>query len=328
MLSLRQWVAGSRPKTLLVGISGVLVGAFSALAALRGTGEVISVGPFVGVAVLCAVVAGFLQIAVNFANDYSDGIRGTDSLRAADSSDHTDSAGPAGSSASAETAHGPARLVASGAPPRAILAAAGISAAVACIAGLAAVVLTGQYWLIVLGAVCLLAAWFYTGGKHPYGYAGWGEVGVFLFFGLAVVLGTEYVLLGRVEGIGIFGALSQGCFAVCVMMVNNLRDIDTDAASGKRTLEVRCGRKRSLRLFLGVSLVGVLATAAMGLVPVSTERVGGAFSFVPVLLFLTVFVSMQSWKHTQLRQFRRALPLASLVCLLNAMVFGLVALFS
>lgn len=330
MLTLRQWVLGSRPKTLLVGISGVLVGTFSAVYAARDSGVKIEPVFFTVVAVLCALVAGFLQIAVNFANDYSDGIRGTDSRRAAERVATAEAASVSASlPSSVETVSGPARLAASGVSPRAVLAAAGISAGIACAAGLTAVIMTGRYWLIALGILCVLAAWFYTGGKHPYGYAGGGEIGVFLFFGIAVVLGTQFALLGVVTGMGVLGGVSQGCFAVCVMMVNNLRDIETDAVSGKRTMEVKLGWQRSTGLFFAVSLVGLIATAMVGLEAVLKGEAGNGFLMAFLLFwFATGFLSLRSWQFAKFKQFRRALPMASCACLLNAIVFIFVGLFS
>ena len=152
---------------------------------------------------LCAVVAVGLQIAVNYLNDYADGVRGTDARRGSD-------------------AAGPRRLVASGIDPSRVL-------------------LTGRWWLIALGATCLLAGWGYTNGRHPYGYRGLGELAAFVFFGLVPALGTQYALSGSITVTGVAGSVICGLLSVSVMMVNNLRDLEDDAAHGKRTLMVRIG---------------------------------------------------------------------------------------
>ncbi|WP_420807736.1 UbiA family prenyltransferase [Bifidobacterium hapali] len=262
---------------------------------------------------LCIGVALFLQIAVNFANDYSDGIRGVDDGRSVPESHTADgsrtaSSLPAQPAATAQPAAPaqpvtkvtkPQRLVASGVPPKQVLAAAGIAAALACICGLAASIISGQYWLIALGALCLLAGWFYTGGHQPYGYAGLGEVSVFVFFGLVATLGTEFVICQSFDGFGIpnvtrfdfaqpfadswngwvwfwqgqFGidltglvaAVCCGLNAVLLLMVNNLRDITEDKQHGKRTLAVRLGERGArialiVCLALDVLLVAILVT--------------------------------------------------------------------
>lgn len=139
----------------------------------------------------------------------------------------------------------PQRLTASGlVPAKHVLFAAMICAAIACICGVVAVVLAQAWWLLAVGAASLLAGWFYTGGKHPYGYVGLGEVGVFLFFGLAAVLGTEYALCGTVDVGGLLGAVAAGLFSCLIIMVNNIRDIDEDREHGKHTLAVRLGGVR------------------------------------------------------------------------------------
>ena len=183
---------------------------------------------FATVTVLCVVVAVGLQIAVNYLNDYADGVRGTDAGR--------DS-----------RAAGPQRLVASGANPTHVLLAAGIAAMIACVAGLVAIVITGRWRMIAVGAVCLLAAWGYTNGRHPYGYRGLGELAAFIFFGLVPTLGTQYVLSGSITVTGVAGSVICGLLSVSVMMVNNLRDRNDDAAHGKRTLMVRLGEDTGKR---------------------------------------------------------------------------------
>ncbi|PWG60609.1 1,4-dihydroxy-2-naphthoate octaprenyltransferase [Bifidobacterium catulorum] len=247
------WVQGTRPRTLPASIAPVVVGA---AVAWRRIGEfdicplvypqpescrvgralqTMLEGRFWPVAVLCALVALFLQIAVNFANDYSDGVRGTDDRRG-----------------DAETTSGkPRRMVASGlVPARHVLIAAGLAAALACIAGLAAVLVSHAWWLLAVGAASLVAGWCYTGGRHPYGYIGLGELGVFLFFGLVATLGTEYALAGTVDTTGVLAACCVGLNAVMILMVNNLRDIDDDRIHGKRTLAVRLGERGARAAFV------------------------------------------------------------------------------
>ena len=206
MASATQWVEGARPRTLPAAVAPVVAGSGTA-AALDG---------FVGwKALLALVVALSLQVAVNYANDYSDGLRGTDADRV-----------------------GPLRLVGSGAaPPRAVLGAAVGSFGVAAAAGLV-LALTSAWWLVLVGAAAIAAAWFYTGGSRPYGYNALGEVGVFVFFGLVAVLGTTYVQAGTVDWTSLAAAVAIGALACAILVANNLRDIPTDEIAGKRTLAV------------------------------------------------------------------------------------------
>ena len=177
-------------------------------------------------ALLALAVALALIVGVNFANDYSDGIRGTDDNRA-----------------------GPLRLVGSRlATPRSVLMVAVASLAVGALAGLA-LALTSAPWLIAVGALCIAGAWLYTGGSKPYGYAGFGEVAVFLFFGLVAVLGTQYTQALRVDWVGLALAVTTGALSSAVLVANNLRDIPTDAESGKITLAVRLGDKGTRILY-------------------------------------------------------------------------------
>jgi 1,4-dihydroxy-2-naphthoate polyprenyltransferase len=223
-----QWVAGARPRTLPAAVAPVAAGTGAAV----GLGAVDPVA-----AALALVVALALQVAVNYANDYSDGVRGTDAERV-----------------------GPMRLVGSGAAsPRSVLVATGLSFAVAALAGLALVARSGQWWLLVVGVLAVLAAWFYTGGPRPYGYAGLGEVMVFVFFGLVAVLGTTYTQAGTVDVGAWAGAVGVGALACALLVVNNLRDIPTDSRSGKRTLAVRLGDARTRHLLLVLLTVPVVA---------------------------------------------------------------------
>jgi 1,4-dihydroxy-2-naphthoate octaprenyltransferase len=331
VLTFKQIVAGSRPKTLLVGVSGVLVGAFCAWSSLRTWqsqgiryAAVPSTGRFVLLTVLCLLVATLLQVAVNFANDYSDGIRGTDAHRGAKGSGTESGRAGAPNPETARLvaeANGPVRLTASGVPPRSVLIAAIVSAALACVAGLAAVILTQQWWFILLGIVCVAAAWFYTGGSHPYGYMGLGELFVFIFFGLVVTLGTQMLLLGgAVDFVGILGALAQGCLAVCVMMVNNLRDISADTAAGKRTLEVRLGERASRVLFVFLLVIGIVYSFGAAYLRSSYE---GMIFCLATALMGAILVS--SVLH---RRYLLALPVASGTVFVNALIYLLVALSS
>ncbi|NAZ75458.1 1,4-dihydroxy-2-naphthoate polyprenyltransferase [Kineococcus sp. T13] len=228
-----QWVAAARPRTLPAAITPVLVGTGSA-AALDGVRWV--------PAVLALLVSLALQVGVNYANDYSDGIRGTDADRV-----------------------GPFRLVGSGAAqPHHVRDAAFACFAVAALAGLVVVALSGAWWLLLVGAAAVAAAWCYTGGKRPYGYAGLGEVFVFVFFGLVAVMGTTYVQAGRVDGTSLAGAFCVGLLACAILVANNLRDVPTDALAGKRTLAVRLGERRTRRLFAALvagAFAAALATA-------------------------------------------------------------------
>jgi 1,4-dihydroxy-2-naphthoate octaprenyltransferase len=220
---LRTWVAGARPRTLPAAIVPVVV----------GSGVAFGYGKFSAWrAVLALVVALALQIGVNYANDYSDGIRGTDEVRV-----------------------GPVRLVGSGlARPRQVLAAAIGCFGVACVAGLVLAVVS-SWWLLALGAAAVAAAWFYTGGKRPYGYRALGELSVFVFFGLAAVAGTAYVQMLTLAWLPLAAAAAVGLLACALLVINNLRDIPTDSQTGKRTLAVVLGDHRTRALYTGCVLV-------------------------------------------------------------------------
>ncbi len=233
MATAGEWLEGARLRTLPAAIAPVLV----------GTGAAAQVdGAHTGRALLAAGVALALQVAVNFANDYSDGVRGTDAQRV-----------------------GPLRLTASGAArPGQVKGAAFASFGVAAVLGLALVALSGHWWLLAVGAAAIAAAWYYTGGRHPYGYLGLGEVGVFVFFGLVAVLGTTYTQAGVVTWSAGLGATGVGLLACALLMVNNIRDVPGDALAGKRTLAVRFGERRARRIYvwlLGLALVAGAACA-------------------------------------------------------------------
>lgn len=214
------WLQGARPHTWANAFAPVIAG--SGVAAFHG-------GFLWWKALLALLVAWALIIGVNFANDYSDGIRGTDEDRT-----------------------GPLRLTGSGlAAPKQVKRAAFLCFGVAGVAG-TVLSLSSAWWLLVVGLLCILGAWFYTGGRNPYGYRGLGEVAVFIFFGLVAVLGTEFTQTGSVSWIGLAAAVGVGSMSAGVNLANNIRDIPTDAESGKITLAVRLGDKGARRLFLGL----------------------------------------------------------------------------
>ncbi len=231
----RDWIGAARLRTLPLAVSPVLIGTGAALVVDRELHWVI--------ALACLVVAMSLQIGVNFANDYSDGIRGTDDHRV-----------------------GPARLTASRkARPRTVLIVALAFFGIAALAGLAIVIRTQEWWMLAAGAACIVAAWFYTGGKRPYGYAGLGELFVFVFFGLVATAGTAYAQVGVVPQEAWFGAVAAGLLACAVLLANNLRDIDQDRAAGKRTLTVRIGKRATQALFTLFLLVPFAISAYLAL---------------------------------------------------------------
>jgi 1,4-dihydroxy-2-naphthoate polyprenyltransferase len=227
----RDWLAGTRPRTLPAAVVPVFI----------GTGVAFGYGKFsLWRAVLALVVALALQIGVNYANDYSDGIRGSDERRV-----------------------GPTRLVAAGlARPKQVLAAAFACFGVACVAGLVLAIFT-SWWLILVGAAAVAAGWFYTGGSHPYGYRGFGEIAVFAFFGVAAVAGTAYVQVVRFTWLELIAAIPAGLLSCALLMINNLRDIDSDAEVGKRTLAVRLGDARSRTVYVASLLVPFAVALAM-----------------------------------------------------------------
>jgi 1,4-dihydroxy-2-naphthoate octaprenyltransferase len=235
MTTAREWLAGARPRTFPASIAPVLVGTGAAEA---------DEGALLGRAVLALVVSLALQVGVNYANDYSDGIRGTDEVRV-----------------------GPVRLVGQRlASPGAVKAAALAAFGVAAVAGLWLALLT-TLWLVAVGAAAIVAAWGYTGTAKPYGYRGLGEVSVFVFFGLVAVVGTAYVQTEEITWPAVAGGVACGALACAILVANNLRDIPTDTASGKRTLAVVLGDTRTRVLY--PALVGVAFVLAVVLVAVT-----------------------------------------------------------
>lgn len=240
MATRAQWIEGARLRTLSLAIAPVLVGTGAAIAENGGLSQVFigslaeettpSASSFGNVVVrflLALVLSLGLQIGTNYANDYSDGIRGTDDTRV-----------------------GPQRLTASGAAPAAhVKRAAFLSFGVAGLAGAILVIISQSWWLIPVGIAAILAAWYYTGGKKPYGYHAMGEIFVFVFFGLVATLGTMYTQVGTLSLSGAAGAVGIGLLSCAVLMVNNIRDIPTDAEVGKRTLAVVVGDRTARTLY-------------------------------------------------------------------------------
>ncbi|WP_062077006.1 1,4-dihydroxy-2-naphthoate polyprenyltransferase [Demequina globuliformis] len=227
MTTASDWVAGARPRTLWTAASAVAV----------GSGAAAAVDEFAWVPALLALAVGLaLQIASNYVNDYADGVRGTDVDRV-----------------------GPDRLVATGrATPTAVKRAAILACVAACAAGIALVALTETWWLLLVGAIAIAAAWTYTATSRPYGYEGWGEVSVFVFFGPVAVLGTMYTQAGSITWWAVVASAGVGFYAVALLLVNNIRDLDTDLVAGKRTLAVKLGDRDARRLFM---LIVMLPTA-------------------------------------------------------------------
>ena len=269
------WVGAARLRTLPLAVTPILIGTGAAM---------IVDGLFHWVlALLCLVVSVSLQIAVNYANDYSDGIRGTDDHRV-----------------------GPARLTASKkATPRAVLTAALVFFAIAAVAGLALVIRSGQWWLLLVGAACIVAAWFYTGGKKPYGYYGLGELFVFVFFGLVATVGTTFLQVLAVPQEAWFGGIGAGLLACAVLLANNLRDIDQDRLARKRTLTVLIGRRWTRILFTVLILLPFVISSYLALFyPIAWLALLALLGALPAILIV--------WTYRLPRELVVALSLTSL----------------
>jgi 1,4-dihydroxy-2-naphthoate octaprenyltransferase len=235
MATLSQWVEGARPRTLPAAVAPVLVGTGAAYALDRANSAY---------ALLALLVALALQVGVNYANDYSDGIRGTDQERV-----------------------GPVRLVGQGlANAGNVKLAAMLCFASAALLGLALVALSDAFVMMLVGAASIAAAWYYTGGRRPYGYSGLGEVFVFVFFGLVATLGTTYTQAHTLSAASIAGAVGVGAIASAILVANNLRDIPTDREHGKRTLAVRLGEARTRTLYAALLAVALACVLVAGVI--------------------------------------------------------------
>ena len=283
----RDWIGGARPQTLPLAIAPVALGAATAFIQRPD-----DAGPLWGVVrmLLALAVALALQIGVNFANDYSDGVRGTDAHRV-----------------------GPRRLTASGAAePRTVLIVALVFFALAALAGLALVVRTQQWWLLAVGAAAILAAWFYTGGKRPYGYYGLGEVFVFVFFGIVATAGTTFVVAGTVNIESWLGGVAAGSFACAALMINNVRDLQQDKLAGKRTLAVRIGDLPSRVVFV------VMLLAPFGILAVLVLFYGNAY-----LVYFVLLAALPAAVIAVTARTPRELVLVLRLTTLTALVYGL-----
>lgn len=287
------WVEGARLRTLPLAIAPIILasGAASALQAFNWLKTL-----------LALAVALFLQIGVNYANDYSDGIRGTDSDRV-----------------------GPLRLTASGSfKPRTVKLVAFGFLALGGVAGFTVIALSNQWWLLAVGAAAILAAWFYTGGKRPYGYAGFGEVVVFIFFGIVAVFGTVYVQFPQMFGIWEStlllapGAVGLGLYAAAVLMINNIRDIETDRPVGKKTLAVRVGQKWAKLIYFAMIWLPLAIGSSYLFIPMLGPFVY-PMSLVLILLPLTLIVATAKTPRENIL----ALKLTSYSALLYAILLGL-----
>jgi 1,4-dihydroxy-2-naphthoate octaprenyltransferase len=231
--SVQNWIAGARPKTLGAALAPVLI----------GTSIAINQDSFMPVnAGLALVVALFLQIAVNYANDYSDGIKGVDANRV-----------------------GPIRLVGSGLAPAARVKMAAIYCVlIASVSGLVLSLRT-ELWLVLVGLIAILASGAYTGGKNPYGYRGFGEVSVFLFFGFVATVGTGFVQTGKISWVLLFASIPVGLLAMALLVVNNLRDIETDEKANKLTLAVKIGDRKTRLLFIWIISLSISASLLLAI---------------------------------------------------------------
>jgi 1,4-dihydroxy-2-naphthoate octaprenyltransferase len=254
------WIGAARLRTLPLAITPVLIGTGAARLADNAFHWLLALG--------CLAVAVLLQIGVNYANDYSDGVRGTDDHRV-----------------------GPARLTGAGkAKPRTVLFVSLAFFALAGIVGLALTIRAQQWFLIIVGAVCIVAAWFYTGGKRPYGYNALGEVFVFIFFGLVATIGTTWIQVQSIPQEAWFGAIAAGLFACAVLLANNLRDIEQDRTAGKRTLSVLIGKRGTQVLFTIFVLVpfGISAWLAV-FYPIAWLTLMALLFALPAILIVWTF---------------------------------------
>lgn len=290
---LGDWVSAARPATLGLGVAPVLLGwAVAYLQYLIDDLNPWDALPLTVVA-LCFVVALTLQIGVNFANDYSDGVRGTDAHRV-----------------------GPARLTGSGAAPaKRVRLVAFVFFGVAALAGVGITVLTQIWWLPAVGAAAIAAGWFYTGGKKPYGYSGLGEIMVFLFFGIVATTGTAFLLVQAVWIDSILTGVAMGLFAMAVLHINNMRDRATDIAAGKRTLATR------MPLWLGRAFYTLLVVAPFGILVYFTLILISA-GWTYFALFIAVPALLITWTATTAREYVLVLKLTVWLSLAYAVLLG------
>ncbi|MBO0908627.1 1,4-dihydroxy-2-naphthoate polyprenyltransferase [Arthrobacter sunyaminii] len=276
MATAAQWLEGARPRTLPMAVAPVII----------GTAAAYDLGSFKPLnAVLAALVAILLQVGVNYANDYSDGIRGTDDNRV-----------------------GPLRLTGSGAArAKQVKYAAFACFGAAMVAGLVLVILSSAWFLILVGVGCVAAAWGYTGGRNPYGYMGLGDVFVFVFFGLVATLGTTYTQAGQISVPAVLGAVGTGLIAMALLMANNVRDIPTDREAGKRTLAVRLGDEAAR-----ISYVMMLAVAILLPLFLASD-----YPWVLLVLLLIPACLMPSWLMLKGKKRRSLIPVLKQTGLIN-----------
>lgn len=282
------WVSASRPATLGLAIAPVVLGYGVGLFGLLLSDQPELEQRAFLVALLCTAVAIFLQIGVNFANDYSDGIRGTDDNR-----------------------KGPKRLTVSGAvPAKRVRSVAFAFFGVAAFAGLALTIITQVWWLPIVGFLAITAAWYYTGGKRPYGYAGLGELVVFVFFGLVATCGTSFLVSGFISLDAELAGATQGLFAAAVLHINNLRDRETDLKVGKRTIATR------ISPLAGRWLFGALILLPFGSAAVFSVYLAGA-----PLVFLCLFSALPAVLISGTAKTPRELVLALKLTVLTSLAY-------
>ncbi|HET8795599.1 MAG TPA: 1,4-dihydroxy-2-naphthoate polyprenyltransferase [Arthrobacter sp.] len=285
MATAGQWIEGARLRTLPMAVAPVVIGSAAAF----------ELGSFLLLNAILALLVGILmQVGVNYANDYSDGIRGTDDHRV-----------------------GPLRLTASGtASAKAVKTAAFACFGAALVAGLILIVLSQAWWLLLVGVACVLAGWGYTGGANPYGYLGLGDVFVFVFFGLVATLGTTYTQAGQVSLPSFIGAVGTGVIATALLMANNVRDIPTDIEAGKRTLAVRLGDDAAR-----ISYVMMLALAIfLPLVLVEDHP------WILIVLLAGPICLMPSWLMLKGKRRKSLIPVLKQTGLINLAYSGLFSL--
>lgn len=286
MATLSQWVAGARLRTLPIVIAPVVIGTATAL---ELTGKVAWFE-----AILALIVGLLLQVGVNYSNDYSDGIRGTDDVRV-----------------------GPLRLTGSGlAEPKAVRNAAFACFGAASLIGAVLVIITASWPLLMVGAAAVVAAWGYTGGKNPYGYRGLGDVFVFIFFGLVATLGTTYTQAGQLSWLSLVGAVGTGFIATALLMANNVRDIPTDKEVGKLTLAVRLGDTAAR-----ISYVMMLAVAI--LLPVSMI---GTHPWMWLVLLTSILCILPCWIMLRKHERGALIPVLKLTGIINLLYAALFTL--